>query len=68
MSNPAKIFSLVAQVLEAEILVGQVRDKVIDATRTLLQTTQTDPTPLLHEFSEQSQILIRGLFDQAVPA
>jgi hypothetical protein len=61
-SQPAKIFTFVAQALEVEVLNGQTQTRVINATKALLQATNTDPTPLLAPFSEASQRSIRESF------
>jgi importin-5 len=61
-SQPAKIFHFVAQALESDVLNGQTETRVVNATKTLLQATNTDPSPLLQQFPESSQRIIRGSF------
>ena len=58
-----KVFVFSAQGLEAETLVGQTANRVAVATKGLLTTTGVDPTPLLSQFSAESQQTIMGFFN-----
>ena len=62
MTQAAKIFYRVGQVLEAEILTSQTTERLVAATKELLQLTNTDPTATLGEFSPESQQIIRRFF------
>lgn len=62
MSQPEKIFVFVAQALEAEALSDQTAERVVAATKLLLTSSSTDPTPLLQQFSPAAQMVIRVHF------
>ncbi|KAK4187843.1 armadillo-type protein [Podospora australis] len=49
-----RIFVYVAKALEGEALSGQNAARVVEATKTLLAATNTDPTPLLQQFSPEA--------------
>ncbi|KAH8887044.1 ARM repeat-containing protein [Thozetella sp. PMI_491] len=61
-SQPQKVFVYVAQALESEALAGQTSSRVIQATKNLLQATNTDAGPLLQQFSPEAQHTIRAFF------
>lgn len=62
VNQPQKIFVFVAQALEAEALSGQTASRVVAATQMLLTASNTDPTPLLQQFSPEAQQVIRVHF------
>lgn len=62
MGQASKLFVLIAQALEAETLQGQTATRVAASTKTLLQTANVDPMPLLQQFSPESQKTIMGYF------
>ncbi|KAF4121613.1 importin-5 [Geosmithia morbida] len=62
VNEASKVFVFVAQALETEALQGQTATRVAAATKTLLQTSSTDPTPLLRQFSPEAQQTIMGYF------
>jgi hypothetical protein len=63
MNQAGKIFVFIAQALEAETLLGQTANRVAVATKALLTTAGVDPTPLLQQFSPESQRTIMGFFN-----
>ncbi|KAF5677303.1 importin subunit beta-3 [Fusarium heterosporum] len=63
VNQAGKVFVFIAQALEAETLVGQTANRVAVATKGLLTTTGVDPTPLLQQFSPESQRTIMGFFN-----
>ncbi|KAM0427764.1 hypothetical protein ACHAPT_007220 [Fusarium lateritium] len=63
MNQAGKVFVFIAQALEAETLVGQTASRVAAATKALLTTAGVDPTPLLQQFSPESQRTIMGFFN-----
>jgi hypothetical protein len=62
MNQASKLFVFIAQALEAETLQGQTASRVTAATKMLLTTANVDPTPLLQQFSQDSQRTIMGYF------
>ncbi|KAF4591475.1 importin beta-3 subunit [Ophiocordyceps camponoti-floridani] len=62
MNHGSKLFLFVAQALEAETLQGQTATRVAAATKMLLTSASVDPTPLLQQFSQDSQRTIMGYF------
>lgn len=62
MNEASKLFVFVGQALETEALQGQTATRVAAATKTLLQTSNVDPTPLLQQFSPEAQQTIMGYF------
>lgn len=62
MAQAAKVFVFVAQALEVEALQGQTAARVVAATKMLLAASGTDPTPLLQQFTPESQQTIRAHF------
>jgi importin-5 len=48
--------------LESDVLNGQTQARVVNATKALLQATNTDPSAILQQFPEASQRIIRGSF------
>ena len=62
MSQPALVFQRVVEALEAETLTDQTAMRVVAATKALLQATNTDPSPVLLNFSPETQNLVRRLF------
>jgi hypothetical protein len=62
MSRAPQIFVYVAQALEAEALSGQNAARVVAATKLLVEGTGTDVSPLLQQFSPESQNVIRSHF------
>jgi importin-5 len=57
LAQPAKVFVAIAQALEVGALPegGAVLAKVVPAAKALLAETNTDPMPLLQQFSPESQ-------------
>lgn len=64
LTQAAKVFVFVAQALEQEALAGQTAARVVAATKLLLAATNTDPVPLLQQFSLEAQQVVRGHFEQ----
>ncbi|KAL2115085.1 hypothetical protein VTJ04DRAFT_10748 [Mycothermus thermophilus] len=62
VSRAPQIFVWVAQALETEALTGQNAARVVAATKLLLEATHTDPTPLLAQFSPETQQVVRAHF------
>ena len=62
ISQASKAFTFIAQGLEAETLRGQTASRVVAATKTLLQTANLDPTPLLQQFPPEAQGVIASFF------
>lgn len=62
MNQAGKIFVYIAQALEADTLQGQTASRVAVATKALLTEAGVDPTPLLQQFSPESQRTIMGFF------
>lgn len=62
MTQPQKIFVYVAQALEVNALSEQVALRVVSAVKMLLTASNTDPTPLLSQFSAEAQQAIRVHF------
>jgi hypothetical protein len=62
LGQGAKVFVFVAQALETDALAGQTAARVVAATKMLLAATNTDPTPLLQQFSPEAQQTIRRHF------
>ncbi|ESU14277.1 hypothetical protein FGSG_13254 [Fusarium graminearum PH-1] len=63
VNQVGKVFVFIAQALEAETLVGQTANRVVQVTKGLLQSTSVDPSPLLQQFSPQAQQTIMGFFN-----
>ena len=61
-SQAPRLFVFVAQALEAEALTGQTAARVVAATKVLLEGTGTDVSPLLQQFSPETQHIIRAHF------
>ena len=62
-SQVDKVFVYVAQALEADMLHGQLANRVARAVQILLQAANVDPLPLLQQhFTPQGQELIRRHF------
>lgn len=57
-----KVFVYIAQALEAETLQGQTAGRVVAAVKVLFTELQADPTPLLAQFSQESQRTIAKWF------
>jgi hypothetical protein len=64
MSQPAKVFVFIAQALEVGSLSDQVSRRVVMAAKALLAESNTDPTPLLGQFSTESQQTIMSHFQK----
>jgi hypothetical protein len=58
----AKCFTYVVQALEAETITGNVKDRVINATKQLIQVTNFDATPVLASFTPETQDVVRKHF------
>ncbi|KAI7778879.1 hypothetical protein LA080_001570 [Diaporthe eres] len=61
--QPDKIFLYIAQGLESQTLTSQTANRVCTATKVLLQATNTDPTPLLQQFTPDAQQVIMAFFN-----
>lgn len=58
-----KVFVLVAKAFEDEnSLTGQAATRVVAATKALMGSAGVDPTPLLQQFSPESQRKITAVF------
>lgn len=57
------MFVYVAQALEARTLVGQTASRVATSTKTMLANASVDPSPLMQQFSQQSQEAIMAHFN-----
>ncbi|KZL75448.1 importin subunit beta-3, partial [Colletotrichum tofieldiae] len=62
VNQAGKVFVLTAQALEADTLQGQTASRVVGATKALLSQAGVDPTPLLQQFSPESQRTITSYF------
>jgi hypothetical protein len=62
MGQASKLFVFIAQALEADTLRGQTASRVVAATKTMLSASNVDPTPLLQQFSQDSQRTIMAFF------
>ncbi|KAK0610440.1 armadillo-type protein [Bombardia bombarda] len=63
VAQAAKVFVFVAQALEADALTGLTAGRVVAATKSLLEATNTNVELLLQQqFSPEAQQLIRGYF------
>lgn len=62
VGQAGKIFVLTAQALEADSLAGQTASRVVLAIKALLSQAGVDPTPLLQQFSPESQRAITSYF------
>ncbi|KAI0127368.1 armadillo-type protein [Xylariales sp. AK1849] len=63
MGQADKVFVYVAQALEADMLgTGEVAQKVVGATKALMQASGADAQTLLHQFSPESQQIITRYF------
>lgn len=63
MGQADKIFLYVAQALEADMLgTGEVAQKVVQATKTLMQQSGVDAQSLLQQFSPEAQQTITRYF------
>ncbi len=62
MSQAAKVFTFIAQALEAESLSGQVASRVVSATKVLLTDASLNPALLLQQFSPEAQQTINSYF------
>ena len=56
------MFVYIAQALEAETLLGQTAEKVVQAAKVLLSNANLDPTALLQQLSPETQQTVRALF------
>lgn len=63
MGQASKIFTFIAQALETQTLQGQTASRVAAAAKTLLSSANVDPTPLLQQFSPESQQTIMSYFN-----
>lgn len=61
--QPDKVFLYIAQGLESQTLTSQTASRVCAATKVLLQATNTDPTPLLQQFTPDAQQVIMAFFN-----
>lgn len=57
-----KIFGLVGQALEADVLAGQTLARVVNITKNLVAASGANGEVLMQQFSPESQQLIRGHF------
>lgn len=62
LSQPDKVFVYIAQGLEADALQGQTGQRVVAAAKLLLTASNVNPTPLLQQFSPESQARIMAYF------
>ncbi|KAH6668610.1 importin subunit beta-3 [Plectosphaerella plurivora] len=62
ISQPGKVFVFVAHALAEESLTGQTANLVLAATKALVSSAGVDPTPLLQQFSPESQQKIKQIF------
>jgi len=62
VNQAGKVFVLTAQALEADTLQGQTASRVVGAIKALLSQAGVDPTPLLQQFSPESQRAITAYF------
>jgi hypothetical protein len=62
MNNASKIFTYVAQALEADTLQGQTANRVVTATKAMLTAANVNPAPLLQQFSPEAQQTIMTHF------
>ena len=66
--NPAvvgqadKVFVSVAKAIEADMLQGQTANRVVAATKMLIQGSNLNPAPLLQQFSPEAQQTIMAYF------
>ena len=62
MSQPQRVFQVVAEALEAEMLAGAVVQHVTTSTKNLLQATGQNPDALLASMSPEGQQTVRSYF------
>jgi len=63
MTQADKVFTFIAQALEADTLQGQTASRVVAAAKLLLTESGIDATPLLQRFPEESQQTIMKWFN-----
>jgi hypothetical protein len=62
MNQAAKCFGFVAQALEAETIIGTIKDRVVNAVKSLIQTTGLDANQLLAGMAPEMQEAVRKSF------
>lgn len=62
VSQPQRVFQVVAEALEAEMLAGAVVQRVTTSLKNLLQATGQNPDALLASFSPEGQQTVRSYF------
>jgi importin-5 len=62
MSQAAKCFSFVAQALETESLTGSPKDRVVIATKQLVQAANLNADQLLAALAPETQEAVRQAF------
>jgi hypothetical protein len=62
MSQAAKCFTFVAQALEAETLLGNVKDRVVSAAKQLVQSANLNADQLLAGMAPETQEVVRKHF------
>ena len=61
-SQPAKVFTHIAQALEAETLQGANANRVVDAAKRLVAATTLDAAQVLGSLSPECQRTVRAYF------
>ena len=62
MTQPQRVFQVVAEALEAEMLAGAVVQRVTTSVKNLLHATSQNPEALLANFSPEGQQTVRSYF------
>lgn len=62
LAKAGECFTYVAQALEAETLVGQTAMRIVNATKTLVQTAGLDANNLLASLAPETQQTVRTFF------
>jgi hypothetical protein len=62
MNQAAKCFGFVTQALESDSIVGTIKDRVVNATKQLVQATGLDANALLANLAPETQELVKKSF------
>lgn len=62
ISQPAKVFTVIIQALEAETLQGQTADRIVEAAKRLVQLTNLDINQLASNMTSEMQQTVRAYF------
>jgi importin-5 len=62
MSQPTKCFTFIVQALEADTLTGNIKDLVVNAAKTLVQSAGLSADHLLAGMAPETQEVVRKHF------